>query len=327
MSRKYTDIQPFATMNPSCPLGNMNWTSFNWLGAEPHRARNPFTKQGKPPTYGGIDVWCGDKAEEKYWNSPNYFGDFVNQDYFAPYEYGQGPYTKDYYNSSNTYHSQTIQIVNPNGSNGVLPLPIKGFTATLFNPGFGSNFSSDCRWVKVWGHYTKASNGYTYSWEMSSNQYTLRNTFDRTELALDKSPHEMGENEFRNVCFIVEDPVNRNKIGTEDYYMTGISISTWMGRQAGMQKYNGHSLFNLMPSIHENFWKATGHNLPGWINGLQRTDSTMIMPALHSIHTLGQNQWWAHNEITKFAEGSVWDLQSESTRQASGKYSQAVSYY
>jgi hypothetical protein len=125
----------------------------------------------------------------------------------------------------------------------------------------------------------------------------------------------------------VEDPVSRNKIGTEDYYMSGISISTWMGKKAGVKKYNGHSLFNLMPVIHENFWKATGHNLPGWINGLRKTESTMIMPALQPIHTLGENQWWAKNEITEFAEGSEWDLQVESMNQASGKYLQAESYH
>lgn len=333
---QYRDVVEFVAMNPTCPLGNMNWSSYNWLGAESGKARNPFSKQGKPATYGNVDVWCGDSAEEKYYGSPEYFGGKnINQDYFAPYEYGQGPYTKDYYNSNNSYHSQTIQIVNPNGANGVTPLPIIGFTATLYNPGSNSNFAPDARWNFVWGHFTSATKKYTYSFPLTSDQYTLRNSWSKNHLdGLDwKSqgdPLAIYEHSFKNVKFIC-DYSNRYKIYSEDLYMTGITISFWQGRWAGKAKYTGHSMFNLMPVIHPDFFKLSMNNIAGGgfgSSGLQPNGTTMLMPSLLPLHTVAQNMWWKDNNITEFARGSGKYLQIESQNQNnSGQYPVAKEYY
>ena len=331
----YGDVVEFVSMNPTCPLGSMNWGSHNWLGAESGRARNPFSKQSKATAYGGLDIWCGDSAEEKYYGSPDYFGGKnVNQDYFAPYEYGQGPYTKDFYNTSSSYHAQTIQIVNHNGGEGVTPLPIIGFTATLFNPGSDSNFAPDARWNFVWGHFTSATKKYTYFFPMSSPQYTLRNSWERTNLSeLDyygsSDPLAIPENSFKNVKFTV-DSQNKYKIFSEDLYMTGLTISFWQGRWAGKAKYTGHSMFNLMPVIHPDFFKINMSIAGGGFGsaGLQQSGTTMLMPALKPLYEVAQNQWWKNNNITEFARGSGKHLQNESLNQNStGKYFQASECY
>ncbi len=332
-SATYTDKRKVATMNPSCPLGNMNWTSYNWLGAEKGQARNPFVKQGKPSTYGNIDVWCGDSAEAKAYGSRKYFDvQQGNHDYFAPYEYGQGPYTKDYYSSSNSYHSQTIQIVNHNGGNGVFPLPVIGFTCTLYNPDFTGDFSSDGRWNFVWGHFTSATKGYTYFFPMDTEQYTMRKSWERTNLPLDyynNGPYAMDGDSFLNIKMLVSSS-DRYKIITEDLVMTGITISTWMGRKSGKARYTGHSMFNLMPVIHPDFWKYRMDIEGGGFGsgGLKQTGSAMIMPDLVPITSIARNQWWKYQNITKFSAGGTVDLSSEAKNQH-GKYNwgMARDYY
>lgn len=317
----YTNKKMIPTMNPSCPLGNMNWASYNWLGAEKGKARNPFVKQGKPTTYGGIDVWCGDSPEEKYYGSPLYFDvKNGNADYFAPYEYGQGPYTKDYYNSSNSYHSQTIQIVNHNGANGVFPLPVIGFTCTLYNPGDTRDFSPDGRWNFVWGHFTSTTKRYTYFFPMDTEEYLMRNSWSKSNLWMDwqqsGDPLAMDPDSFLNIKMLVDWP-DRYRIFTEDLVMTGITISTWMGRKSGSPRYTGHSMFNLMPVIHPDFWKQSMSIEGGGFGsgGLKPTGSTMIMPDLVPLESIARNQWWKYQNITKFAAGQTVDLTSEAKNQ------------
>ena len=332
----YGNNVPIATMNPTCPLGNMNWTSYNWLGAEKGRARNPFVAQGKPTTYGGLDVWCGDSAEEKMFGGRQYFDvKQGNNDYFAPYEYGQGPYTKEYYNSNNSYHSQTIQIVNHNGQNGVFPLPVIGFTATLYNPTDTADTAPDARWNFVWGHFTSASKRYTYFYPLTSEQYTLRNSWSKNHLeGLDwktqGDPLAMSKDSFKTVKFTVTDGSAKYKIYSEDLYMTGITISFWQGRWAGRPKYTGHSLFNLMPVLHPDFYIMT-MNIEGggWgRDGFNPTGSTMIMPALHPLESVAQNQWWRYNNIVKFAEGTGVDLSGEAMTQYNKyRWGMAKEYY